>query len=138
MIPFELESRPVSQISRGSTTSYRGRQVAPPPELLPDDDFEYDEEGQRVKKKKKKKIEFPWWCIIIGWILCFITVLACGSMVVIYGLSMGEKKTQKWLGSMMIAFLSSVLLTQPIKVMQWNLGWELLSQFPPFRYFTNV
>lgn len=34
-----------------------------------------------------------------------------------YGISFGDEKTSKWLSSLLISFVSSVLVTQPLKVL---------------------
>jgi len=48
--------------------------------------------------------------------LLWLSVITCAVFVFLYSLEFGNEKTSKWLTSMVIAFLSSVFITQPIKV----------------------
>lgn len=67
-------------------------------------------------KNKKKKCELPWWFVVIGWILLFLTVLVSAAFVTFYGIMFQDIKCKKWITSMLISFFTSVFFTQPIKV----------------------
>ncbi|XP_064641904.1 uncharacterized protein LOC135496476 isoform X2 [Lineus longissimus] len=67
-------------------------------------------------KKRKKKFSLPPYCRIISWILLWVCVAIGLTFSFFYGVSFGEVKCKKWITSMMIAFLMSVFITQPIKV----------------------
>ena len=73
------------------------------------------QEGEELPKKKKK-FSLPWWFIIVGWILLWLATLTSAVFVVFYGISFGDLKTKKWITSLVISFLTSIFLTQPIKV----------------------
>lgn len=72
--------------------------------------------GADDDKKKKKKFMFPWWCVIISWIILWLTVAGCCAGVTFYGITFGNEKCTKWISSMLISFFSSVFITEPIKV----------------------
>lgn len=48
--------------------------------------------------------------------LLWVATIACSVFVFLYSIDFGNDKTAKWLTSLVIAFLSSVLITQPVKV----------------------
>jgi len=75
---------------------------------------------------KKKRFSLPWWCCIIAWMLLWITVGVCVAFVTFYGIMFQDEKCKKWITSMIISFLSSVLFTQPIKVLLFALFFALV------------
>ncbi|XP_013386314.1 uncharacterized protein LOC106155845 [Lingula anatina] len=66
--------------------------------------------------KKKKKFELPWWCRIVAWVILWICVFGAAAMVTFFGISFGDTKARKWITSMLISFVTSVFLTEPIKI----------------------
>ena len=75
-----------------------------------------DEQEFKDQKKKKSELKFPWWCKIFAYLLSFSFATVSLFFVIIKGIEFGDEKVQKWLTSMLISFLSSLLLTQPIQV----------------------
>ncbi|XP_037093243.1 uncharacterized protein LOC119113030 [Pollicipes pollicipes] len=69
------------------------------------------------RPERKKPFSLPWWCVYFGWLLTFGSMGASIFFLWAYGITFGNEKTTKWLTSLMISFFSSVLFTQPIKVM---------------------
>ncbi len=69
-----------------------------------------------TKQKKKKNKSWPWWVMVIGWILLWLTVLTSAAFVTFYGIMFQDVKCKKWITSMLISFFASVLFTQPVKV----------------------
>jgi hypothetical protein len=65
---------------------------------------------------KKKSLRFPWWCKIIGFILSQVFMILSTALIIIKGIDYGDQIVQKWLTSLIISFLASLLLTQPLKV----------------------
>lgn len=59
---------------------------------------------------------FPWWCRIIAWVVLWIGVLVSTAFVLMYSIQFGNDKTSSWLTSIVVSFVSSILITQPIKV----------------------
>jgi len=74
---------------------------------------------------KKKRLSLPWWCSIIAWILLWLTVAVCVAFVTFYGIMFQDEKCKKWITSMVVSFLTSVLFTQPIKVLLLALSFVL-------------
>lgn len=71
--------------------------------------------------KKEKKFTLPWIFRIIAWILVFACIGASVFFLWAYGISFGNEKTKKWVTSLVFSFFSSVLITEPIKVL-WLLS----------------
>jgi len=85
----------------------------------------------KTKTKTKKKVFLlPWWCSIISWILLWITVGVSLAFVTFYAIQFRDEKCKKWLTSLLIGFFSSVLLTQPIKVMLFALLYSVICKKP--------
>lgn len=70
----------------------------------------------RKTKKKKNAVSFPWWCLFIAYGLSFLIISISILLIIARGIEFGDVKIQQWLGSLMINFFTSVLLSQPIKV----------------------
>ncbi|KAG1655025.1 Polycystic kidney disease protein 1-like 2 [Nymphon striatum] len=68
------------------------------------------------KIQKKKKFTFPWWCIIIAWMLTIACILVSLFFLWAYGITFGNEKTTQWFTSLIISTLCSIFLTQPLKV----------------------
>ena len=67
-------------------------------------------------KKKKKSWDLPWWFVIVGWVVLWLTTLTSAAFVTFYGVQFQDLKCKKWISSMLISFFASVFITQPIKV----------------------
>mgnify|MGYP000026507469 FL=1 len=72
--------------------------------------------NNKDSKGKKKKCELPWWFVIVGWVLLYLTILVSAAFVTFYGIMFQDIKCKKWITSMLISFFTSVFFTQPIKV----------------------
>ena len=79
-------------------------------------------------KKKRSKLSFPWWWIFITYALCLLLVGMSMFFVIIRGIEFGDLKTQKWLTSILTGFFSSLLLTQPLKVLSLGIFFAFLSR----------
>ncbi|CAF1279323.1 unnamed protein product, partial [Adineta ricciae] len=75
-----------------------------------------DPNRQKNSKKKKNTLMFPWWCILIAYGLCLVLVGVSILFIIARGIEFGDAKTQKWLVSVVSGIFSSVLLTQPLKI----------------------
>ena len=67
-----------------------------------------------VVKKKSKGL--PWWCKIIAYVLSAIFMGVSIFFVIIQGVNLGDEKVKKWLTSFLVSIISSVFLTQPVKI----------------------
>ncbi|CAF0880040.1 unnamed protein product, partial [Brachionus calyciflorus] len=76
----------------------------------------HDENKNQKDKIKKKGISFPWWVKIIAYFLSIIVVGVSVFFIIVKSVSFGDEKVQKWLTSLVVSVLASVLLTQPIQV----------------------
>ena len=68
------------------------------------------------KKKKSKELKFPWWFKIFAYVLSFVFALVSIFFVLVKGIEFGNEKVTKWITSVIISFISSILITQPIQV----------------------
>ena len=66
-------------------------------------------------EKPKDDLSFPWWCRIIAIVMSYITMLVSMFFIIVKGLEFGDAKVTKWVTSLVISFLTSVFLTQPIQ-----------------------
>ncbi|CAF1074084.1 unnamed protein product [Adineta steineri] len=79
-------------------------------------DTEIQNQTEQKTTKKKSSLSFPWWCIFIAYGFCIILVSVSIIFIIARGIEFGDEKTQKWLISILSGFFSSVLLTQPLKI----------------------
>ena len=68
------------------------------------------------RAKKPLELRFPWWFIIVAYVVSFLLVTSSLFFVLLKGIEFGNEKATKWLTSMIVAFLSSIFLTQPLQV----------------------
>ena len=75
---------------------------------------------RRLRPRKsfvKKKFTFPWWFVFIGYGLSLILASLSIFFIIARGIEFGDVKSQQWLTSILTGFFSSILLTQPIKIL---------------------
>ncbi|NXV60184.1 PK1L2 protein, partial [Molothrus ater] len=68
-------------------------------------------------KKSSSPRGLPWWFVFIAWFLVAATSSVSGFFTMLYGLHYGKENSIKWLISMLISFLESLFITQPLKVL---------------------
>lgn len=66
--------------------------------------------------KSSRKWTLPWWSLYLVYGLCLILVAVSIFMIIARGIEFGDEKAQKWLISILTGFFSSVLISQPLKV----------------------
>ncbi|XP_013383336.2 uncharacterized protein LOC106153782 [Lingula anatina] len=89
-------------------------------EMLIDLQFEMDNERRtwaKQAKKKGKPVRFPWWAVVFGYILAFLTVFASAFFTLSYSLDWGPEKSTDWLLSFVFALTQSIGLVEPLKVL---------------------
>lgn len=69
-----------------------------------------------TQKKRQGPVTFPWWCLIIAYILSYFAIGVSILFIIARGIEFGDEKTQKWLTSILTGFFSSIIITEPIKV----------------------
>ena len=70
------------------------------------------------KCRHKFELKFPWWFKIIAYFISFVFAAVSLFFVIIKGILFGDEKVAKWLTSLIISLLSSILLTQPLQVLK--------------------
>jgi hypothetical protein len=73
-------------------------------------------EQKEKKKNKKGELKFPWWFKIFAYILSFAFASVSLFFIIVQGITFGDDKVSKWLTSLLISFLTSIFLTQPLQV----------------------
>ena len=58
----------------------------------------------------------PWWCIYVAWALTISSSFACAFFIMQYGLRYGWQTSLDWLVAMLVSFIQSVVIVQPVKV----------------------
>ncbi|UJR09103.1 hypothetical protein I4U23_013350 [Adineta vaga] len=75
--------------------------------------------SESVESMRRKKLPrtLPWWCLFIAYGLSFAIIAISILFIIARGIEFGDVKTQQWLTSVLTGFFSSILLTQPIKIL---------------------
>ena len=73
-------------------------------------------EANANEKKKSFELKFPWWFKIFAYMISFVFAGVSIFFVIIKGIEFGDDKVTKWLTSLIISFFSSILLMQPLQV----------------------
>ncbi|CAH1789327.1 unnamed protein product, partial [Owenia fusiformis] len=90
---------------------------APAKKYLEDgENIQNKSETKSNKMKKISKIQFPYWCIYIAWVLAILAIALPGFFVLLYSLEWGKEKSEEWLTSVLLSTLQSTLVIQPIKI----------------------
>ena len=78
--------------------------------------------GQRKSKNKKSLratlsgFKLPWWFKFVAYAIAYVFSLVSLFFVIIKGLEFGDEKVSEWLSSLLVSFVGSVFLTQPLVV----------------------
>jgi hypothetical protein len=67
-------------------------------------------------KKSILKYKLPWWFKIVAYILSYAFVSISLAFIVIKGIEFGNEKVAKWITSLLVTFVSSIILVEPFKV----------------------
>ena len=60
---------------------------------------------------------WPSFACILGWLLCLVCIGGGAFLTLSYGLSFGNDRTYQWFTSMIVSFISSLIITQPLKIL---------------------
>ncbi|CAH1247746.1 SELP [Branchiostoma lanceolatum] len=70
--------------------------------------------GGKVAVSRKPYRPFPWWCVIVAWLLVAAIVIVSGAFTALYGNDYGRAKSQAWL--FMLTVVKSWLLVAAIVI----------------------
>ncbi|XP_063839801.1 uncharacterized protein LOC135088742 isoform X2 [Scylla paramamosain] len=96
--------------------------------------------GSRMgQMKRRKKLSLPWWCVLVAWTLCVISIAVAVFFLWAYGVQFGNDKATKWLTALLSSIFSSILFTQPIKIylMAMVLSWILKKPLDEFEDYDD-
>ncbi|XP_042863296.1 polycystic kidney disease protein 1-like 2 [Penaeus japonicus] len=82
-------------------------------------DVEKGETEGRTKhvKNSKKPFVLPWWFRVVAWLLVLAVIGVSVFFVWAYALQFGAEKTSRWLTSLLVTFLASLLVIEPLMVL---------------------
>ena len=73
---------------------------------------------------------FPYWCVHVGWVLCFLTTSLSAVFTLFYSMMWGKEQSNIWLTTMAISFVQDTLISQPLKVLILSLIFAIYSKSP--------
>ena len=76
----------------------------------------HGQQAMNPSMRSKRKFLFPWWCLILAYVLSVLFVAVSIFFVAIRGIQYGNVRVGQWLGSIVTGFFASIFLTQPLKV----------------------
>ncbi|XP_023332927.1 uncharacterized protein LOC111704811 [Eurytemora carolleeae] len=76
--------------------------------------------------KKKKNFLLPWFCSVLGWLLCLLSIVVSVYFLVTFGVVLGNQKVHRWLGCFFVTFFSSFLIVEPIKVVIYAVVYQVV------------
>lgn len=59
---------------------------------------------------------YPWWTLILGWIVCALAILVPAFFVILYSMDWGPDISGAWLTAYFLSFFESIFACEPIKV----------------------
>ena len=59
---------------------------------------------------------FPWWFKFIAYVLSYAFIAVSIFFIIVKGIEFGNEKVEKWLTSIVMSFVTSVFLVQPLQV----------------------
>ena len=65
---------------------------------------------------QRQRCLLPHWCIYLAYTLCLLLSIFCIVLVILYGHKFGTAKALKWLVALLISFVQSFFITEPLKV----------------------
>ena len=66
---------------------------------------------------RKKKRQLPYYFTFIAWILCFLVIIGCSMVIVLYGMQFGNKTSLEWLATVSLTAVEDFFLFQPLQVL---------------------
>lgn len=86
--------------------------------------------SKNKSEEPKKKFLFPYWCIYVAYLLCFISTGTSAFFTMMYGFQFGKEKSEKWLTAMVVSVFQSVVVIQPVKVLMLAAIFALIIKDP--------
>lgn len=73
-----------------------------------------------VLKPKRPKFLLPWWMRIAIHIVINIMIIAAAFFIIVKGVDFGDERVQRWLASLLITVVTSVVFIQPLQASYFN------------------
>nr|XP_047123809.1 uncharacterized protein LOC101238762 isoform X3 [Hydra vulgaris] len=84
-------------------------------------------------KKSAKPFYLPHYFLYISWILCVGTIFGLGCVILLYGMSFGNKKSLDWLSSVTLGLIHDTVLIQPTKIFLFALLYAFTSKVTVYK-----
>ena len=79
-------------------------------------------EGTAPREHPHQKMRpWPYWCKYIAWSMTALTIASAAFFTLLYSFEFGGDKSRAWLIAFFLAFVESVMLLQPVKVIWFHL-----------------
>ena len=95
-------------------------------EGIEDEQPSFDE----VKESTAPQGKLPHWFLYVAYFICYITSATCIFFTLLYSIQWGQTVSTEWVIAMVTAFLQSVLLLQPIKVVLMAIVFAVIIRKP--------
>ncbi|XP_037778571.1 polycystic kidney disease protein 1-like 2 isoform X2 [Penaeus monodon] len=91
--------------------------LGPEAEMDKAPDVEKGGRKNSVKRNLKEPFTLPWWFRPVAWLLVLAVVGVSVFFVWAYAMEFGAQKTSRWLTSLLVTFLTSLLIIEPVMVL---------------------
>ncbi|XP_074659507.1 polycystin-1-like protein 1 [Tubulanus polymorphus] len=58
----------------------------------------------------------PYWCRYVAWAMCFLVIVGCGAVTVLFGFAFGPTKSLMWLQSLFFSLMVCIFITHPVLI----------------------
>ena len=69
------------------------------------------------KLRKILKLRFPWWCKLLAYVMALAMIAGSAFFILVKGIEFGDEKVKKWITSLLLSFVMSIFVTQPLKIL---------------------
>ncbi|XP_077987011.1 polycystin family receptor for egg jelly-like [Glandiceps talaboti] len=92
--------------------------------------FEDDQDIVNVTKTKTSKNRLSWYWLYIAWTLVFLSITVPSVFIIMYSMQWKGEKSNRWLTSMAVSLINSLLITEPLKVVMLTFIVSLIFKKP--------
>lgn len=83
-------------------------------------------EVNHVRQEGLSNITLPYWVKYISYFLCFALTIICGFFIILYSFEFGKSRANKWLFKVIVSFVQTVIIVEPLKVVVISLALAMI------------
>ena len=83
-------------------------------------------EVNHVRQEGLSNITLPYWVKYISYFLCFALTIICGFFIILYSFEFGKSRANKWLFKVIVSFVQTVIVVEPLKVVVISLALAMI------------